>query len=69
MTVFTKLLDEFGNEAGPPHLMIGTEPLARAPVKIFMEEDIVMEVRIGLKFGAVSEYRAVPLGIIFKNTH
>ena len=69
MTVFTKLLDELGNKTGPPHLMIGAEPLARAPMKIFMEEDIVMEMRVGLKFGAVSEYRAVPLRIIFKNTH
>ena len=69
MSIFTKLFDELGNEAGPSHLVVGAEPFAGAPMKIFMEEDIVMEMGIGLKFGAISENRAVPLGIVFKNTH
>src|SRR5581483_9286034 len=43
------LLDEFGNQAGPPGLMIGADTRAVIAMKIFMKQNEVFPVRVALK--------------------
>ena len=51
------LLKQLGDQRGPSGLMAGPDAGAIVAVKILVEEDVIAEVRIGLKFLRATEYR------------
>src|SRR5436305_11453079 len=51
------LLDEFGDEARPARLMVCAQPGAVVAVKVLVEQDQVLPVRIGLELLGAAEHR------------
>ena len=47
--LFSALLQQLGDQAGPAGLMAGAEPGAVVAVEVFVEQDQVAPVRIGLE--------------------
>ena len=55
------LLKQFRDQGSPSRLMIRANPGAIIAVKILIEQNVVLEIRIGLKFLRAPEHRAIPL--------
>src|SRR5258708_27269320 len=53
------LMDEVGNDAGPSRLVLSTESFAGVAVEIFVEQDEIAPVRIGLEHAALAVGRAL----------
>src|ERR1700676_3456017 len=51
------LLQQLGDEGGPAGLVAGAHACAVVPVEIFIEQGIVVKVRVGLIFFAPAKYR------------
>ena len=51
------LLKKLGDRRRPAGLMAGPHAPPVVPVKVFIERDVILEVRIALEFFDISEYR------------
>ena len=49
LSVFTKLLNELSHQASPPRLMTGTNACSIIAVEVFIEQNEIAPVGIGLK--------------------
>ena len=56
-----ELGDHVGDQRAPAGLMRGAQPAAGVAVEVFVEQDVVLEVRIGLELVVVAEDRAPPV--------
>jgi hypothetical protein len=50
-------LENFCNESSPAGLMGSADSPSGVAMKIFMEQNVILKVRISLNFGVVAEYR------------
>ena len=57
-------LQQLGHQAGPAGLMRGADATAGVSVKIFMEQDVVLEVRIGREFRVILQHGALAKGTL-----
>src|SRR4029077_3147490 len=55
------LLQQFGDEGGPAGLVAGAQACAVVPVEIFIEQGIVLKVRVGLVFFVFAKHRPLAL--------
>ena len=60
------LLDQLGDQAGPPGLVAGAEAGAGVAIEIFVEQDEVAPVRIGLELLAIAVDRPAALRCLRK---
>ena len=58
-----KQLNEPRYDTGPTGLMAGAETRTIVAMKVFVEQNIVLPVRIALKFAGTAEHRALPFFI------
>src|SRR5436190_744051 len=65
--LFAARLQEFGHEARPAGLVRGADTAAVVAVEVFVEPEIVAEVRIGLQLELLAEYGPPPLGVAEKD--
>src|SRR5262249_23408362 len=56
--LFRELVDQVGDEPRPTGLVRCATAAAIVAVEIFMEQDVILEMRIGLKFLVAAENRA-----------
>src|SRR6266545_6064671 len=61
--LFATLLQEFGDDAGPSRLMVGSDSRAVVTVEVLVEEDEVPPVRVLLELLDASVDRAPPVGV------
>src|SRR5215470_14254456 len=64
---FTALFDELGDQAGPAGLVAGADSGAVIPVKVFIKENQIAPVRVGLKYFLSASDRAAAVVIAQKN--
>src|SRR5215813_14034478 len=57
-----QLADEVGDQSGPAGLVGCATAAAIVAVEVFMEQDVVFEMRVGLKFFVAAENRTSPVG-------
>src|SRR5262245_38233571 len=60
--LFRELADEIRDQSGPTSLVRGATATAIVAVEVFMEQDVVLEMRIGLKFLIGTEHRTPAVG-------
>src|SRR6266516_8139974 len=58
----SELIDEIGDEPGPPRLVRRAAATAIVAVKVLMKQDVVFEIGVGLEFSIVSENGTLPVG-------
>src|SRR5579883_953511 len=63
LALFAALLHEFGEQAGPSGLVAGADAAAVVAVEVFVEQDQVAPVGIGLELVEVAEYRAPAVAV------
>src|SRR5262245_11016976 len=56
-------MEQLGDEAGPAGLMRGAGAAPRIAVKIFVELQVVAEMRVALQLGVIAEYRPFAVGV------
>ena len=64
-----QLVNKVGNEAGPARLVRRAAPAAIVAVKVFVEEDVVLEIGIALELSLPSEDGAPAVGVTTKNVY
>src|SRR5215469_7786486 len=64
----TEKLNQFSDQARPSSLVARSQARAIVPVKIFVEQNVVSPVRIGLKLLGVSIHRPSPRFISQENS-
>ena len=64
--LLVELIDEVGDEAGPAGLMRSATAAAIVAVKVLEEQDVVLEIRIGLELFIASEDGAPSIGTALK---
>ena len=64
-----QLVNKVGNEAGPARLVRSAASAAIVAVEVFVEEDVVFEIGIALKFSIPSEDGAPAVGVTTKNVY
>ena len=64
-----QLVNKVGNEAGPARLVRRAAPAAIVAVKVFVEEDVVLEIGIALELSISSEDGTSTVGITTKNPY
>ena len=56
-----ELGDHIGDQPAPAGLMRSAKPAAIVAIEIFVEQDVVLEMRIGLQLVGIAEDRAPPV--------
>ena len=64
-----QLVNKVDDEAGPARLVRSAASAAIVAVEVFVEEDVVLEIGIALKFSTPSEDGALAVGITTKNVY
>ena len=64
-TLFAALLQQFGDEAGPAGLMACSEAATVVAVKVFVEQNMIAKMRVGLKLLGLAEDRP-PAVVVFQ---
>ena len=65
--LFRELCDQVCDQSGPAGLMRCATATAIVTMEVFMKQDVVLEMRIGLKFFVAAENRASAVGTAQKD--